>query len=110
MQNPSGNPCSRRQRATESLPTPDGPESTNTSPDAAPAAPGSMSTQVLPAAAGHSGTGGRGVRGEHGRLAPPPRGVAMAFDALTLHSVRDELVQRLVQGYVERVVQSGASE
>jgi len=35
----------------------------------------------------------------------------MPFDALTLHAVHEELLARhLVDGYVERVVQSGPAE
>ncbi len=34
----------------------------------------------------------------------------MPFDALTLHSVRDELAERIIGGYVERIVPSGTHE
>ena len=34
----------------------------------------------------------------------------MPFDALTLHSIRDELASCLTDGFVERAVQSGTAE
>src|SRR5262245_26326627 len=109
MQYPSGKPCSRSRRATESLPTPDGPESTNTRPLSGRTPPGSAAMTALPVAAGVL-VEAHGDEPVHRGLAIQSRGATMPFDALTLHSVRDEIEHRLLDAFVERVVQSGDSE